>query len=215
MLLQEDNYWHLAIPIGYERALISVVVYHNELHQYEYKHRDVVVTPAESTKRGRLFTVHRFDVIMKFVVYFTLLTSAVHAGVLRKKQSCPQVCDASQCPVLAHACYYEQLKDRCGCCVVCAAGEGETCGPIPCGDGLRCDPVREKHGGLHSTCVCASSGPVCGSDGRTYPSICRLKAENRRAELGEIPPVIFIQRGWCESGEWCDLFCTIEYRNLS
>ncbi|XP_036955471.1 serine protease HTRA1 isoform X1 [Acanthopagrus latus] len=137
---------------------------------------------------------------MKFVVYFTLLTSAVHAGVLRKKQGCPQVCDASQCPVPAQACYYEQLKDRCGCCVVCAAGEGEACGRVPCGDGLRCDSVRKAHGGLHNTCVCASSGPVCGSDGRTYPSICRLRAENRRAELGEIPPVIFIQRGWCDSG---------------
>lgn len=143
---------------------------------------------------------------MKFVVYFTLLTSAVHAGVLRKKQGCPQVCDASQCPVPAQACYYEQLKDRCGCCVVCAAGEGEACGRVPCGDGLRCDSVRKAHGGLHTTCVCASSGPVCGSDGRTYPSICRLRAENRRAELGEIPPVIFIQRGWCDSGEWCGLF---------
>lgn len=143
--------------------------------------------------------------MLKSVACFILLTSAVHAGLLRKRQTCPQVCDASLCPVPAQACYYGQVKDGCGCCVVCAAGEGEACGELssgnlPCGDGLRCDSVRGKLGALHSSCVCASSGPVCGSDGRTYPSICRLKAENRRAELDQTPPVIFIQRGWCDSG---------------
>lgn len=150
--------------------------------------------------------------MLKFVAYFIFLTSAVHAGPLRKRPTCPQVCDVSQCPVPAQACYYGQVKDSCGCCVVCAAGEGEACGELsggslPCGDGLRCDSVRGKRGALHSSCVCASSGPVCGSDGRTYPSICRLKAENRRAELDDTPPVIFIQRGWCDSGELWDHFC--------
>lgn len=152
--------------------------------------------------------------MMKFVAFFPLLTSAVHAGLLRSTETCPQVCDASRCSVPAQACYYGQVKDRCGCCAVCAAGEGEACGglsgggggggDLSCGDGLRCDSVRGKLGGLRSICVCASSGPVCGSDGRTYPSICRLRAENRRAELGETPPVILIQRGWCDSGALCD-----------
>ncbi|GAA6226634.1 serine protease HTRA1-like isoform X1 [Lates japonicus] len=139
--------------------------------------------------------------MMKFVAYFTLLTSAVHAGVLRKRQTCPPVCDASQCPVPPQACYYGQVKDGCGCCVVCAAGEGEVCGDgLSCGDGLRCDSAPGADGEFYSFCVCVSSGPVCGSDGRTYPSICRLRAENRRAELGETPPVILIQRGRCDSG---------------
>ncbi|XP_049435863.1 serine protease HTRA1 [Epinephelus fuscoguttatus] len=142
---------------------------------------------------------------MKLVVYFTLLTSAVHAVVLRKRQSCPQVCDTSQCPAPPQACYYGQVKDGCSCCVVCAAGEGDACGDLSggglsCGDGLLCESVPGKLGGIHSSCVCASSGPVCGSDGRTYPSICRLRAENRRAELDEAPTVILIQRGWCDSG---------------
>uniref|UniRef100_A0A3B4XE31 HtrA serine peptidase 4 n=1 Tax=Seriola lalandi dorsalis TaxID=1841481 RepID=A0A3B4XE31_SERLL len=136
--------------------------------------------------------------MMKFVAHFILLTSAAHAGLLRKRQTCPQVCDASQCRVPPQACYYGQVKDGCGCCVVCAAGEGETCGKrsgLSCGDGLRCDSVPGMEGGFHSSCVCVSSGPVCGSDGRTYPSICRLTAENRRAEFGETPPVILMQRG--------------------
>ncbi|XP_074525889.1 serine protease HTRA1A [Halichoeres trimaculatus] len=138
---------------------------------------------------------------MKLVAFFTLLTSAVHAGLLRKRHTCPQVCDASQCPVTPQVCYYGQVKDSCGCCVVCAAGEGEQCGGgLSCGDGLRCDSAQGNHGGLSGSCVCAFSGPVCGSDGRTYPSMCRLGAENKRAELGETAPVILIQRGACESG---------------
>jgi len=143
---------------------------------------------------------------MQIVAYFTLLTSAVHAGLLRERQTCPQVCDVSRCSVPPRVCYYGQVKDACGCCLVCAAGEGELCGGVlSCGDGLRCDPVPESAGGLHGSCVCASADPVCGSDGRTYPSICRLRAENRRAEIGETPPVILIQRGRCDSGEWWDV----------
>lgn len=149
---------------------------------------------------------------MKCVAFLILLACAVHAGPLRKRQTCPQVCDTSQCPAPPQACYYGHVRDRCGCCVLCAAGEGDACGErgggggLSCGEGLLCNSVPGKHGGLHSTCVCASSGPVCGSDSRTYPSICRLNAENRRAELGENPPVILIQRGWCDSGELCDCF---------
>lgn len=147
--------------------------------------------------------------MMKFVAYFSLLSSAVHAGLLRKRETCPQVCDAALCPVTPQTCFYGQVKDGCGCCVVCAAGEGEVCGGsggLSCGDGLRCDSVPGKLGRLQGSCVCASSGPVCGSDGRTYPSICRLRAENRRAELGETAPVILIQKGQCDSGEMCHSF---------
>ncbi|XP_063346411.1 serine protease HTRA1 [Pelmatolapia mariae] len=142
---------------------------------------------------------------MKSLAYLTLVFSAVHTGLLRERQTCPQVCASSQCPAPPHACYYGQVKDACGCCVVCAAGEGEACGKrssghLSCGNGLRCDSGPGKTGGFHSLCVCASSGPVCGSDGRTYPSICRLRAENRRAELRETSPVFLIQRGRCDSG---------------
>lgn len=143
---------------------------------------------------------------MHLAACFTLLTSAVHAGLLWNRSTCPQVCDASQCRVPPQVCYYGQVKDGCGCCVVCAAGEGELCGEssgsgLSCGEGLRCDSVLGELGKPRGSCVCSSLGPVCGSDGRTYPSICRLTAENRRAELGDHPAVILIQRGGCDSGE--------------
>ncbi|XP_061586192.1 serine protease HTRA1B [Cololabis saira] len=144
--------------------------------------------------------------MMNFAAYLILVTSVVQAGLLRKKHgSCPRVCDVSQCPAAPPACFYGQVRDACGCCVVCAVGEGEACrdqsrGFPSCADGLRCDTVPDGAEGQRSSCVCVSSGPVCGSDGRTYPSICRLKAENRRAELEETSPVILIQRGNCDSG---------------
>lgn len=157
--------------------------------------------------------------VMKVVACLTLLASVVHAGLLRRRQVCPQVCDASQCFDLAPACDYGQVKDECGCCVVCAAGEGQVCGDgsstsLPCGDGLRCDSVLGTDGSLHSACVCTSSGPVCGSDGRTYPSICRLRAENSRAQSSGTPPLIFIQRGHCDSGTIHFLLCEGPAPNL-
>ncbi|KAF9795632.1 hypothetical protein SFRURICE_010804, partial [Spodoptera frugiperda] len=55
-------------------------------------------------------------------------------------------------------------------CVACA----ESCAGVSCGSGRRC-VVR----GGRARCVCAAAcrrvGAVCGSDGRTYPSLCRLR----------------------------------------
>ncbi|KAM3868367.1 serine protease HTRA1B [Diretmus argenteus] len=139
--------------------------------------------------------------MVKLLAYLILLTSVVHARLLGKRQTpCP--CP-SRCPAPPPACYYGLVKDGCGCCTVCAAGEGEICGEgssgAPCGDGLRCDASPGKGSGFRGSCVCASSGPVCGSDGRTYPSVCRLRAENERAEFIGTSPVIFIERGRCDS----------------
>uniref|UniRef100_A0A8C2WGV0 HtrA serine peptidase 4 n=1 Tax=Cyclopterus lumpus TaxID=8103 RepID=A0A8C2WGV0_CYCLU len=147
------------------------------------------------------------QMLVASLALLALLASVVHAGPLRERHTCPRVCDASRCPPPSQlACYYGRAAAGCGCCAVCAAGEGDACGErsdggLPCGEGLLCDSVPGKLDGPRSTCVCASSGPVCGSDGRTYPSVCRLGAENRRAELAEGPLVLLIQRGWCDSGE--------------
>uniref|UniRef100_A0A673MRU7 HtrA serine peptidase 4 n=1 Tax=Sinocyclocheilus rhinocerous TaxID=307959 RepID=A0A673MRU7_9TELE len=123
-----------------------------------------------------------------------LMASVLQARDLRTRQTtCPNVCDLSRCSSALKSCYFGVVKDRCDCCTVCAAGEGEYCGDrghVVCGQGMTCEYRSSARG----TCVCDSQDPVCGSNGRTYPSVCRLKAENRRDEMSGIPAVIFIQR---------------------
>ncbi|XP_029112935.1 serine protease HTRA1 [Scleropages formosus] len=130
---------------------------------------------------------------------------AADSRQLRKRQTrCPQVCDPSGCRPVTDTCYYGHVKDSCGCCRLCASGEGDPCGEraLPaCGEGMVCEHAaggrKRRRGG---SCVCVSAGPVCGSDWRTYPSICRLRAENRRADRSGTPRVILVQKGSCDSG---------------
>ncbi|KAG5280818.1 hypothetical protein AALO_G00064340 [Alosa alosa] len=137
------------------------------------------------------------------VVFFIYLAAVAHSRSLRKRQTlCPEVCDVSRCPPLPGSCYYGAVKDYCGCCIVCGAGEGAICGDGGhgiCGNGMTCvnSSGKRKSRGF---CVCNNSESVCGSDGRTYPSLCSLRAENRRADLKDIPSVILIQKGPCETG---------------
>ncbi|XP_055055163.2 serine protease HTRA1 [Misgurnus anguillicaudatus] len=135
---------------------------------------------------------------------YVLMACAVQGRNLRKRQTiCPDVCDLSRCPSALESCYFGVVKDSCGCCMVCSAGEGEFCGKrghAACGQGMTCENPPGTRASERGTCVCDLHEPVCGSDGRTYPSICRLKAENRRAEKSGTPAAIFIQRGPCETG---------------
>ncbi|XP_030394349.1 serine protease HTR4-like [Gopherus evgoodei] len=115
---------------------------------------------------------------------------------------CPAVCEPARCPPrdpqLCLAAGGLLQPDRCGCCWLCAPGEGRPCaaGGL-CAHGLRCQrpaALRARGG----TCLCAESPqPVCGSDGRTYRSLCQLRAENRRERLRDAPPAIPVQQGGC------------------
>lgn len=127
---------------------------------------------------------------------------------------CPARCDKSMCPRIAADCSTGQTLDACGCCSVCASGEGESCGgsgklgdPV-CGEGLECSvpggavaytaTVRRRS--KAGVCVCKTTEAVCGSDGVSYRNICELKRVSYRAQKLQQPPVLFIQRGACGKG---------------
>uniref|UniRef100_A0A8D0DNJ1 Insulin like growth factor binding protein like 1 n=1 Tax=Salvator merianae TaxID=96440 RepID=A0A8D0DNJ1_SALMN len=96
------------------------------------------------------------------------------------------LCEAARCaaPELT-------TPDGCGCCERCLSAEGERCGGAQgarCGPGLVCvsqrqaaspPPEAEEEGTGH--CICKEDGAVCGSDGRSYSSVCALHLHSWRA----------------------------------
>ncbi|KAE8629036.1 hypothetical protein XENTR_v10000335 [Xenopus tropicalis] len=124
----------------------------------------------------------------------TLLSGATRTG------ACPARCDVSRCP--SPICPSGYVPDRCNCCLICAAGEGEPCGregDPPCGDSLQCKPPPGMRG-LKGSCQCKHTNPVCANDGQTYDNLCQLKAASRRALQKGHSPVVLVQKGACQSG---------------
>ncbi|XP_026999873.2 serine protease HTRA1A-like isoform X1 [Tachysurus fulvidraco] len=137
--------------------------------------------------------------------------------------ACPARCDKSRCPALPARCATELALDACGCCAVCASGEGEACaltggarrlGDPVCARGLRCVesssslppssitsssslPVVIRRRTRTALCVCASEEPVCGSDGVSYRSACELKRASERAQELQQSPVLLVHKGAC------------------
>ncbi|KAJ8411086.1 hypothetical protein AAFF_G00181210 [Aldrovandia affinis] len=111
---------------------------------------------------------------------------------------CPSRCDVSKCP--SPSCPSGYVPDRCNCCLVCAQSEGSPCGrkeDLPCGDGLEC-----KHPGWKrlskGVCQCKQNYKVCGSDGKTYGNVCRLKAVSRKALQRGLTAVTQAHKGPCD-----------------
>ncbi|KAM4709253.1 serine protease HTRA3 [Discoglossus pictus] len=118
----------------------------------------------------------------------------------RGSSGCPARCDVSRCP--SPSCPSGYVPDRCNCCLICAAGEGDTCGregEPPCGDSLQCKAPTAKRG-AKGICQCKHSYKVCANDGLTYDNLCQLKVASRRALQKGLPPVVQVQKGACQSG---------------
>ncbi|XP_051831516.1 serine protease HTRA4 isoform X1 [Antechinus flavipes] len=133
----------------------------------------------------------------------TVAKLSIQVGPPWPPTPCPPTCEPTRCPPLP-VCPMgaSPQPDHCNCCLVCAAREGETCGGLwkrPCALGLRCRMTRtSKSRGQLGTCVCrASEVPVCGNDGRSYQSLCALRAENRAASLRGDLPAVPVEKGNC------------------
>uniref|UniRef100_A0A7N6AC19 Serine protease HTRA2, mitochondrial n=1 Tax=Anabas testudineus TaxID=64144 RepID=A0A7N6AC19_ANATE len=96
---------------------------------------------------------------------------------------CASRCDVSSCPT--PSCPGGYVPDRCNCCLVCSPREGDPCGrknDLPCGAGLECKPLAPgRRRGSKRVCRCKTEHEVCGSDGRTYGNVCRMRAASRKA----------------------------------
>ncbi|XP_043554664.1 serine protease HTRA3 [Chiloscyllium plagiosum] len=115
---------------------------------------------------------------------------------------CSRRCDVSKCP--SPSCLNGYVHDACHCCLVCAAGEGQSCGlpgDVGCGDGMQCKSVLGKRLARGpGICRCKSNHKVCGSDGTTHDNVCKLKLVSRRALQLRLPPVVQVHKGACKPG---------------
>ncbi|CAB1327202.1 unnamed protein product [Coregonus sp. 'balchen'] len=130
------------------------------------------------------------------------------AGAESRSKKCSSPCDVSACP--SPNCPSGYVPDRCNCCLVCSRGEGEPCGrknDLPCGDGLECrspnGPGKGQSGKRSSKrrlCQCKTRFKVCGSDGKTYGNVCRMKAASRKALQKEREDITQAHKGPCPAG---------------
>ncbi|XP_064871309.1 serine protease HTRA3-like [Oncorhynchus nerka] len=141
-------------------------------------------------------------------VFFAHKLTGSGAGAESSSKKCSSQCDVSACP--SPTCPSGYVPDRCNCCLVCSRGEDELCGrrnDLPCGEGLECRspnaPNKGRPGKRSSKprlCQCKMVYKVCGSDGKTYGNVCRMKAASRKALQKEREAITQAHKGPCPSG---------------
>uniref|UniRef100_H3AMA6 Kazal type serine peptidase inhibitor domain 1 n=2 Tax=Latimeria chalumnae TaxID=7897 RepID=H3AMA6_LATCH len=103
--------------------------------------------------------------------------------LLEEGESCAD-CVPEECPT-PRGCLAGAVQDPCDCCWECANLEGQICDLDntnhfygKCGEHLECqlDMGDLRHGEVpEPQCFCTSNKAICGSDGKTYPQICKFK----------------------------------------
>uniref|UniRef100_UPI00358FBC14 serine protease HTRA3-like isoform X1 n=1 Tax=Myxine glutinosa TaxID=7769 RepID=UPI00358FBC14 len=106
-------------------------------------------------------------------------------GAPSPPSACSGSCERDRCPPLpSSGCPVGVHLDACRCCEVCTPGEGEPCAPPgsqkACGIGLTCRDTEGKRK-AKGVCSCKRVGPVCGVDGNTYTSACKLHVAGVKA----------------------------------
>ncbi|XP_078421409.1 kazal-type serine protease inhibitor domain-containing protein 1-like [Cetorhinus maximus] len=130
----------------------------------------------------------------------------VHGGwhrLLEEGDGCRQ-CESDQC-LTPQGCLAGLVRDICGCCWECGNIEGQICDLDnsnhfygQCGENLECrlDLGDLRQGEVpEPQCICQSSQAVCGSNGQTYPQICKFL---EAASGNETSNITLAHEGPCE-----------------
>ncbi|NP_001003502.1 serine protease HTRA3a precursor [Danio rerio] len=118
-------------------------------------------------------------------------------AIAELKSNCPSKCDVSKCP--SPSCPSGYVPDRCNCCLVCSLGEGAPCGrkeDVLCGDGLECKfPTGKRLS--KGVCQCKTIHRVCGTDGKTYGNVCKMRTASRKAQQRRLSVITQRHKGSC------------------